>query len=505
MFSMCRKQAIIDLGSNTTRVIVMEVLDNGGYRLAEDAKATVRLAEHMAPDGTIKPPAFQRAVDAMRLFRGIIDYRGVDRITACATAAVRDAANRDEFLDELEEHSGIRFKVLTREEEAYYGYLGVVNSTDVTDGILIDLGGGSMEITGLRDRQIIERVSLPFGSVTLTERFLGRDPPSASQLAALEGYVKLKLNDVSWLEAWQGSEVIGIGGTSRTIARMHQRLVNYPFDELHNYSMSPDEIMSIYNNLKEADIEARREVPGLSKDRADIIVGGVAAVVMLLRMLKASRMRVSSFGLRDGIFYSTFLKPPVVDSVLSFSIDNLQKLYRIESIHASRVAGLAVSLFDSLGDLHRLGPCYRELLWAAAMLHESGYLYDYHNRFNNTFYNIVNDTIFGLTQQDVCKAGLIAALYGAGGIKGRESNVSGLSKEELKALRKMGVLLALADALDRSRNGKVSSLDCDIGKSRVTIVPACTGDGWLECRSAEAVAPYFEKAFDLKLSISTPE
>ncbi len=501
---MGEKRAIIDLGSNTTRMIVIEVLDNGGYRLVEDAKATVRLAEHMAPDNTIKLPALERAADAMKLFRSIIDYQGVSQITACATAAVRDAANQAEFLDTLERRSGICFKVLTREEEAYFGYLGVVNSTDIRDGILIDLGGGSMEITGLRDRKIVESVSLSFGSLSLTERFLSHDPPSELQLNTLEDFVKLKFKSVTWLEAWQGSEVIGIGGTSRTIARVHQRLVNYPFDELHNYAMSPDEIAFLYHNLKTGGLEDRRSVPGLSRDRADIIVGGMAAVVTLLRLLKSPRVRVSSYGLRDGLFFNSFLKPPLVDSVLSFSIRNTQKLYRLDEVHSGWVADLAVSLFDSLREVHKLGSDYRQLLWVAANLHESGYFYDYHNRFNNTFYNIMNDTIFGLSQHEVLKVGLIAAFFGAGGIKGRDGLVSTLGKDEVKALRKMGVLLALADAFDRRRNGNVLYLDCGVDKTAVTIRPACKSDGWMECQSAESIAPHFDKVFDLKLAIQSP-
>jgi len=502
---MTRKHAIIDLGSNTTRMIIIEVLDNGGYRLAEDARATVRLAEHMSPDNTIKPSALDRAADAMRLFSSITDYHHVTGITACATAAIRDATNRQEILGTLEERSGIKFKVLTREEEAYFGYLGVVNSTDFRDGIVIDLGGGSMEITGIRDRKIVESVSLPLGSLSLTERFIPSEKPSDSQLDALEDYAKHTLKSLSWLQSWEGSEVVGIGGTSRTIAKVHQRLVNYPFDELHNYAMSPDEVAFIYNNLKSSKPDDRHNVPGLTRDRADIIVGGMAAIVAILKLLKTPRMRVSAYGLRDGIFFSTFLQPPIVENVLAFNVDNKVKVYGLDNVHSGQVADLAISLFDVLQGVHRLGSDSRQILWTAARLHESGYFYDYHNRYNNTFYNIMNDTIFGLTQLETYKVGLVAAFYGAGGIKGRNGLVSMLGKDEAKALRKLGVLLALADAFDRRRIGRVLQLDCDIDKNTVMIRPLCRDDCWIERRSAESVGPYFEKSFDLMLAINAPE
>ncbi|HMK46779.1 MAG TPA: Ppx/GppA phosphatase family protein [Methanocella sp.] len=500
-----KKQAIIDLGSNTTRMIIMEVLDNGGYRLADDARATVRLAEQMAPDNTIKPSALNRATDAMRLFRSITDYHRVTGITACATAAIREAANQQEILRTLDERSGILFKVLTREEEAYFGYLGVANSTDFRDGIVIDIGGGSMEITGIRDRKVVESVSLPLGSLSLTERFIPSEKPSDSQLNALEDYVKHTLKSVPWLHSWEGSEVIGIGGTYRTIAKVHQRLVNYPFDELHNYVMSPDEVAFIYNNLKSSKPSDRHNVPGLTRDRADIIIGGMAAIVIMLKLLKTPRIRISTYGLREGIFFSTLLQPPVAENVLAFSVDNKVKIYGLDSTHSGQVANLALSLFDAMQEVHRLGSDSRQILWAAAWLHESGYLYNYHNRYNNTFYNIMNDTIFGLTQLETYKVGLIAAFYGAGGIKGRDGLVSMLDKDEAKALRKMGVLLALADAFDRRRSGRVLGLDCAIDKNTVKIRPACKDDCWIERKSAESVRPHFEKAFDLTLAIDTPE
>jgi len=501
---MNQKHAVIDLGSNTTRMLVIEVMPNGAYRLAEEAKYTIRLAEHMGPERTIKPEALARAAEALRLFKAICDYHGVSSIRPAATAAVRDAANQRQFLDALEKRTGIRFQVLTKEEEAYYGYLGVVNSTDAHDGIIVDLGGGSMEITALRGREIAETASLPLGSLSLTERFLDADRPTEKQLQALEDYAQIKLKALPWLEEWRGDEVIGIGGTCRTIARIHQRLVNYPFDEIHNYRMPPGEVSFIYDNLKGAKIEERRAVPGLSKDRAEIIVGGMAAMTVLLRYLKAPQLRVSAWGLRDGIFYSTFLKPPVVPDVTKFCIDNIQRLYRLDKVHADCVARIAGSLFGQLQEDQGWGEAERRLLWSAALLHESGYFYDYHNRFNNTFDNIVNDTIFGLPQTETYKVAVVAAFYGAGGIKGRDGYISILSKEENKTLRRLGVVLALADALDRSRKGLFRQVSCSLSKSVVRIRPAFSADGWIEAKSAEGLAPYFFRAFARELVVEPP-
>lgn len=497
---MNEKRAIIDLGSNTTRMLIMEVLDNGAYRLAEDAKYTIRLAEHME-DGIIKPAALERAADALRLFKCICDYHQVSSVKAAATAAVRDAANQREFLDALKEKSGIEFQVLSREEEAFYGYLGVINSIDAHDGVIVDLGGGSMEITTLKNREIAETASLPLGSLSLTERFLDPDKPTEKQLEALEDFVRLRLKSLPWLEAWKGKEIIGIGGTCRTIAKIHQRLVDYPFDEIHNYALPPEEIGFIYNNLKSVKLEDRKTVPGLSRDRADIIVGGMTAMMTLIKYLKTPRMRVSSWGLRDGIFYSGFLKKPVVDDILEFSIDNTQKLYRLDNRHASQVKGIAKSLFDQLKEAHGATGQELRLLSTAAMLHESGYFYDYHNRYSNTFYNIINDTIFGMSQLDTYRVAVVAAFYGAGGIKGKGGYIAMITKDENRTLKKLGVILALADALDRSRRGNVTGVSCEVSKNSVTIRPRFRDNGWIELKTAEDITPFFIKAFGRELII----
>jgi|AGTN01.2.fsa_nt_gi Exopolyphosphatase len=302
---MSQKQAIIDLGSNTTRMLIIETTRRGAYHLIEDDKGVVRLSEDTLPGGAIKPSALWRAINSIRLFKGICDYHKVSKITAVATAAVRESSNRDEFLAELQAKTGIQFRVLSREEESYYGYLGVINTTDLKDGLLMDVGGGSIELTVVEGRKLVESTSIPWGALNLTTRFLDRDRPTRAQLEELEDFMKSRLQDISWIEARKGCQLFGIGGTVRTIARMSQRHNSYPFDELHNYAMSPADISKVYDRLAGTTLEERRDMPGLSRERADIIIGGVAAVNTVVRMLKASQIRVSSAGLRDGVSLKT--------------------------------------------------------------------------------------------------------------------------------------------------------------------------------------------------------
>ncbi|HEY3273647.1 MAG TPA: Ppx/GppA phosphatase family protein [Methanocella sp.] len=499
---MSEKQAIIDLGSNTTRMLIIETTGSGAYHLIEDDKGVIRLSEDTIPGGEIRPAALRRAIDAIRLFKGICDYHRVTKITAVATAAVRESSNRDEFLGAMFAETAIRFRVLSREEESYYGYLGVINTTDLTDGLIMDVGGGSIELTVVEGRKPVETTSIPWGALNLSVRFLDRDRPTKSQLEELESFVKGKLQAIPWIESRKGGQLFGIGGTIRTIARMSQRFGNYPFDELHNYAMAPADVAKVYDRLSGTTLEERRDLPGLSRDRADIIIGGMAAANTIIKTLKVSQVRVSSAGLRDGVFFQNYFKEPVVADVTEFSVDNLSRLFRVDEMHAKRVTELSVALFDQLQPVHGLKTDDRRALRAAARLHELGYYFDYGKRFNNTFYHILDNNIFGFTHLDNYRVALVAAHYGANGIKSRSilQNVA-LDKDTMRNVKKLSVLLGIADGFDRGRRGKVTSLQCHVNKNSVEIRPVHQGDITIELMTIRDLVPYFKKAFDTGITV----
>jgi len=499
---MSEKQAIIDLGSNTARMLIIETTRSGAYHLIEDDKGVIRLSEDTVPGGDIKPAALRRAIDAIRLFKGICDNRGVTKITAVATAAVRESSNSDEFISAMFAETGIRFRVLSREEESCYGYLGVINTTDLDDGLIMDVGGGSIELTMVEGRKPVHATSIPWGALNLSVRFLDRDKPTKSQLEELEDFVKGNLQAIPWIESLKGSQLFGIGGTIRTIARMSQRFGNYPFDELHNYTMAPADVAKVYDKLSGTTMAERRDLPGLSRDRADIIIGGAAAANTIIKTLKVSQVRVSSAGLRDGIFFNNYLKEPVVADVTAFSVDNLSRLFRVDEMHAKRVTELSVSLFDQLEPVHRLKAGDRRVLRVAARLHELGYYFDYGKRYNNTFYHILDNNVYGFTHMDNYRVALVAANYGADGIKSRSilQNVE-LDKETVRNVKKLSVLLGIADGFDRSRSGKVTSLECQINKNGVQVRPVHQGDIAIEMMTIRDLVPYFKKAFDTGFTV----
>src|SRR5215213_58832 len=202
---------IIDLGSNTTRLVVIGYTPHHSFKLLEEVRETVRLAEGIGNDGCLRPEPMARGITAMKLFNSFCKSTGVIKIVPVATSAVRDATNQAEFLARVAVESGLKLRVLSTEEEAYYGYLGAANALDLRDAFLIDIGGGSTEVTAVRGRGFLRSFSAPAGAVRFSERFVRSDPISKSDFKALESAAAAIFAEVEWLSHTDGTSLVGIG------------------------------------------------------------------------------------------------------------------------------------------------------------------------------------------------------------------------------------------------------------------------------------------------------
>ncbi|MDF2876251.1 MAG: ppx 2, partial [Sporomusa sp.] len=278
---MTERVAIIDLGSNSARLIVMHIYHNGAYNLVYNQKESVRLSEGMAETGLLTRDSMWRAISTLKIFAHMCELVKVDKILAVATAAVRIAKNGSEFIDLVNQHTGIPLQVISGEAEAHLGFTGIINTIDVDSALLFDLGGGSTEITLVKDRQPVEVFSLPFGAVNLTEKFGCQDKVSELQLAAMRGHIVTRLERLPWLKRL-GLPIVGVGGTARNIAKMDQKRKNYPFPKVHNYRFGPMAFDELWRTITKTNLTQRRKYPGLSSERADIIIAGTTIVKSLI-------------------------------------------------------------------------------------------------------------------------------------------------------------------------------------------------------------------------------
>ena len=268
---MNQRIAVIDLGSNSARLIIVEIYPNRAYNLIYHQKETIRLSQDADKDRLLQPDAMKRAMTLLQNFSHVCRLHQVTTTLAVGTAALRNAHNGLEFVKTVQEETGIIIKIISGETEAKLGYIGAINTLDVTDAVLFDLGGGSIELTLIKNRKAEKFISLPFGAVTLTERFNLQNKTNEVQLASLNKFIVQQFKKIPWLKNAR-VPLIGIGGTARAIGKMEQKRNNYPLLKLHNYRTSSISFNLLWADIKAMPFDQRRKIPGLSNDRADIIL-----------------------------------------------------------------------------------------------------------------------------------------------------------------------------------------------------------------------------------------
>ncbi|MFQ3535744.1 MAG: Ppx/GppA phosphatase family protein [Aggregatilineales bacterium] len=507
-----QRTAIIDVGSNSFRLIVMTYLRGYHFQLTDEVRESVRLVQGLGATGRLSREAMAHAVEVMRLYASFCRASGIEDIVAVATSAVREAANRTEFLSRIQRETGIAVRLLSGQEEAYYGYLAAVNSTTLRDGVVIDLGGGSLEITRVEDRLPRESTSLTLGALRTTEDWLPAIPPSKEQIARLRKHIREQLAPLKWFRLRPGCQLVGQGGSLRNLARIAQKGRNYPLDELHGYELPAADVRKIAKQLEGMSLAERLRVNGMKPDRADIALAAAIVIEECLRHTEAETLIVCSQGLREGLFYERFFNgdsdpsmPPMFENVREASVINVAHLYRFQERHARHVALLSLSMFDQLaaleGDPERFSAAERELLWAACMLHDIGMNIDYNDHHRHSYYLILNSGLPGFTHRELALIALAAKYHRKGTPSTAEISAVLQPGDEARLLR-MTALLRLAEQLDRSRDGAVSDVRLEPHEEGYLLTPISAQDISVAVWSAQLHTEIFRSAFGKPLAIT---
>ncbi|QMU07185.1 exopolyphosphatase [Levilactobacillus suantsaii] len=295
---------VIDLGSNSVRMTVTEVDSHGNYQTVNQIKRYVRLSANMGPKRVLQPETIDRTMAALVDFKAIYSKLDHPEIHAVATAAVRQATNQKAFLKQVKEKIGLSLEVISGATEARYDYLGVVNTLPIINGLVVDTGGGSSELILVQNQQLKHVVSIPLGSVTLSQNYLESDKIKPDSLFKAMTFVNNVFNDIWWLREATNLPIVGLGGANRTLAKINRRKKNFlNAEDVHGYKLTDEDVYETLTRLLGATLEERKKVPGLAKERADIIIGGLIPVTLLMRLLDSQQIIFSNAGLRDGILF----------------------------------------------------------------------------------------------------------------------------------------------------------------------------------------------------------
>lgn len=296
--------AVIDLGSNSVRMTISRISDDGTYETVAQEKEYVRLSENMGVEKILQPEAIERTISALKNFKTIYSKLDHLNIVAVATAAVRQATNQKQFLKRVKNDIGINLNVISGTREAYYDYVGVSETLPATNAVIIDTGGASAEIVLVQNGKVSNLISIPIGSVTLSSKFDLADDIAATEVFKAMIFVNKIFQSVWWLRNSLNLPIIGLGGSNRTLAKINRRFNNLlDTNDIHGYQLRDDAINETFERIIGMNLDERKKVPGINKERADIIVGGLIPVILLMNYLDSDRIMFSTSGLREGILF----------------------------------------------------------------------------------------------------------------------------------------------------------------------------------------------------------
>lgn len=511
--------AAIDIGSNSIKLIVVEAAASDSFAVLGREKESIRLGHETLRQEFLSPNAIERAADTINRFRSIAEARGAEHLVAVATASVREARNAAEFIDEIERRAGVRVEVLSAIEEARL--IGVAATQGcAAPGVSlmnIDIGGGSTEISLMRDGQPVQLFSVKLGAVGLTENFIANDPPKQKQLRALRAEIRGALERPSReLHGARWQQVTGTSGTILAIGEaMRLRALRELGPDAQGAQPAAAEIVlskleEFNERLARLSVIERRGVNGISSQRAEIIIAGGQILEGVMRALGINLLRTCDYALREGVIIERLRemeaesRPPVPDVADQklLGVRAVGKRFGYEEAHAQQVARLAETIFDCVADDYELTRHQRTLLSAAALLHDAGYHIAHDAHHKHTLYLIKHSELTGFSEAERNVIANVARYHRGALPKERHTDFATLNQTDRETVWRLGAIVRIADALDCRYDGRVRELRCALEGQTMHMQLRSELPCDREIQAAEQKADMFAQAFACQVKFS---
>ncbi|TVQ30893.1 MAG: Ppx/GppA family phosphatase [Phycisphaeraceae bacterium] len=517
-----RRLAAVDVGTNSIRLIIAEASPDGSYRILDDEKETTRLGQGMASnENRISPEAIDRSAEAVERMKRIAEGYGVEAIRIVGTAALRDAVNSDDFVNMVREDSGLEVQIISAEEEARLAHLSVSRAFDLesVSAAVVDIGGGSMEVI-LTAGGLIERVyTLPLGAVRLTDTFGGPEVSTGERFREMRDYIDEQLKEVIGEPPFVPQLVIGTGGTLTTLGalsiqrhRLGEGGAISPGD-LRAHEVQRSELRHLVDWLSKMPVAERASVPGLPAERADIIVAGLTAAERLMKRLDVNTMRIHDRGIRDGLLltmveeiHPSAERPRRDDKDRMASVRRFAAKCDFDRIHCDHVAKLSMRIFDQLA-LHAdedddppewTTPAARDILEAAAILHDVGYHINYSRHHHHSYHLIVHADLQRFSAREIELIANIARYHRKSAPKKKHQNYAKLKEHEQELINRLAAILRVADGLDRTHMQSVHDVVVSVSDGVARFEIHCQRDPGVDIWGATRKQDLFQKVFDME-------
>jgi exopolyphosphatase / guanosine-5'-triphosphate,3'-diphosphate pyrophosphatase len=509
--------AAIDIGTNSFHLVVARSGPGGRFEVLTTEKEVVRLGSGAGDMTRLAPEAIDRGVAALQRMVGVARSHGAT-VSAVATSAVREAANRGEFLRRARDEAGVVVEVISGFEEARLIHLGVLQALPVYDRrlLVVDIGGGSTELVAGLGTDVLDARSMKLGAIRLTERFFPDGRSGRSAVDECRHYVRAALVPAALELANHRPELaVGSSGTIATLAAMVAARRGSPLRQLNGADFTVVELEAVVDDIVEAPTTARRrKLPGIDARRADIIVGGSLLLSEIMRALDLHEMTVSAYALREGVLLDRWGGQGAeariqLHDLRRANVDRLADQLDPDVDHARRSARLAVQLFDETRQVHGLGDDARELLDAAATLHNVGLFISHSSHHKHSYYVVRNsERLTGFSDREVELMAQVARYHRKSHPSDRHPEFAALDPGDQHLVRVLAGLLRVAIGLDRSHQGLVSAVEvvaADPGTLEVHAGTARGVDLELELYSARQRCDLLERALSRQVRVEQRE
>lgn len=502
--------AAIDIGSNSLKLVIVNAAASDSFTVVLQERERVRLGHETLKTHQLSPEAIDLSADAIAKFRSIAESRNANVILAVATASVREAANAAEFVSEIERRTGVRVEVLSSLEEArLIGIAAAQNLGAAKQTLLnIDIGGGSTELSLMKAGEPDKLFSMKLGAVGLTEKYISGNPPKAKELGNLQMEIamalekpKRKLNN----ERWEISS-----GTSGTILNLASLL---GAEEGNGVKDKPQiqlkKLIALNEKLGKMTLEERAVLPGISRQRAEVIVAGGQILEGVMRGLQIETVQPCGFALREGVIIDYLREieaeslPPVpdVEDRQLRGVFAVGRRFGYEEKHALQVAFLAEKIFDELAPIYKLQRHWRTFLSAAALLHDVGYHISHESHHKHSLYLIKHSEMTGFSEIEKLVIANIARYHRGAFPKEKHADFMVLSEEHKSVVWKLGGILRLADALDRSYENRIKNVKFKLIADNLVMKLVAAENYEVEQQAVENKKDLLEAAFLCKLEV----
>lgn len=435
-----KRLSIIDIGSNSIKVLIATLYSDRYYDIIKEEKVPFRISQFLSPDQTLTEEGSKQLLDILSYFKHLSDYHRVDQILAIATEATRRLKNATELLARIQNQLQISVELLPGETEAYYGYLATLHTIDLSDYLQIDIGGSSMEIVLVKNKKLIHAISLSLGAIATSKQFNLSEEITKEKEDTFNEFIQSSYQQIPWLKEAIHLPIVGIGGTVRMISKIYRQSTGDTIKLQHHYKLSNKNINTVYELLAPLPLKDRLTIKGMSKERADIVLGCLMTVQSLMRYIDSKELIINRYGIRQGLLFKNLQLP--AHSVLDYSICNLLIHFKLDEHHNDRLKQSTLTIANQLGinDHSSLST-----LKVISKLHQIGQVISAQNINKHTFHLLMNLQINGLEPKEQLMAAYSIKLLDRFNIKNEHANL--LTDEDLMKCKQYALILQLANEL----------------------------------------------------------